>query len=110
MKKIFLSLLILLFFPWNALAHSGGTNTEGCHTNRKTGEYHCHNKRKAIKQNKTTDAFSESSNKASTSGEAGSHIHNTRRIFQWVDEQGKVHYSNDINDLPDDAQKSQKSK
>lgn len=25
-----------------ALAHSGGLNAEGCHNNRKTGEYHCH--------------------------------------------------------------------
>lgn len=25
-----------------AIAHSGGLNSEGCHTNRKTGEYHCH--------------------------------------------------------------------
>jgi hypothetical protein len=25
-----------------ALAHPGGLNAQGCHTNRKTGEYHCH--------------------------------------------------------------------
>lgn len=25
-----------------ALAHSGGLDKNGCHTNRKTGEYHCH--------------------------------------------------------------------
>lgn len=24
------------------LAHSGGLNGEGCHTNRRTGDYHCH--------------------------------------------------------------------
>lgn len=24
-------------------AHSGRTNSSGCHTNRKTGDYHCHN-------------------------------------------------------------------
>ncbi|WP_228127314.1 YHYH domain-containing protein [Acinetobacter schindleri] len=23
-------------------AHSGGTNSQGCHTNSKTGDYHCH--------------------------------------------------------------------
>jgi hypothetical protein len=23
-------------------AHSGGLNAEGCHHNRKTGDYHCH--------------------------------------------------------------------
>lgn len=26
----------------HALAHPGGLNADGCHTNRKTGEYHCH--------------------------------------------------------------------
>jgi hypothetical protein len=25
-----------------ASAHPGGLNADGCHTNRKTGEYHCH--------------------------------------------------------------------
>jgi Excalibur calcium-binding domain len=25
-----------------AQAHPGGLNAEGCHNNRKTGEYHCH--------------------------------------------------------------------
>ena len=27
--------------------HGGGLNAEGCHTNRKTGEYHCHRSEKA---------------------------------------------------------------
>ncbi|WP_428417916.1 YHYH domain-containing protein [Methylibium sp.] len=26
----------------SAHAHGGGLNAEGCHTNRKTGDYHCH--------------------------------------------------------------------
>ena len=25
-----------------AVAHPGGLNSEGCHNNRKTGDYHCH--------------------------------------------------------------------
>lgn len=25
------------------ISHSGGTNSDGCHTNHKTGDYHCHN-------------------------------------------------------------------
>ena len=25
-----------------ALAHGGGLNAEGCHNNRKTGDFHCH--------------------------------------------------------------------
>ncbi|MBC6982905.1 excalibur calcium-binding domain-containing protein [Caulobacter sp. 17J80-11] len=27
-----------------AVAHPGGLNSEGCHHNRKTGDYHCHRK------------------------------------------------------------------
>lgn len=32
----------LLLLPPLALAHGGGLNAEGCHNNRKTGDYHCH--------------------------------------------------------------------
>ncbi|WP_225210074.1 YHYH domain-containing protein [Xanthomonas bonasiae] len=34
--------LITLLVPALALAHPGGLNAEGCHNNRKTGDYHCH--------------------------------------------------------------------
>lgn len=37
-----LLLASLLAVPSVALAHSGGLNAEGCHNNRKTGDYHCH--------------------------------------------------------------------
>jgi hypothetical protein len=30
-----------------AQAHPGGLNKEGCHNNRKTGDYHCHGARSA---------------------------------------------------------------
>ena len=33
---------VLLLLPVAALAHGGGLNAEGCHNNRKTGDYHCH--------------------------------------------------------------------
>ncbi|NMQ29316.1 YHYH domain-containing protein [Candidatus Accumulibacter phosphatis] len=26
----------------SAIAHSGGTDSKGCHTDHKTGGYHCH--------------------------------------------------------------------
>jgi hypothetical protein len=29
-------------FSSAAVAHGGGLNAEGCHHNRKTGDYHCH--------------------------------------------------------------------
>jgi hypothetical protein len=28
--------------PAQSSAHGGGLNAEGCHNNRKTGDYHCH--------------------------------------------------------------------
>jgi len=30
------------FLTFPASAHGGGLNSEGCHNNRKTGDYHCH--------------------------------------------------------------------
>jgi hypothetical protein len=32
----------LAFTAPAAFAHGGGLNASGCHTNHKTGEYHCH--------------------------------------------------------------------
>ena len=34
--------MLALALSANALAHPGGLDKQGCHTNRKTGEYHCH--------------------------------------------------------------------
>jgi hypothetical protein len=43
----------LLVLP-AAHAHSGGTNADGCHNNRRTGEYHCHGGRAAPPKRETT--------------------------------------------------------
>ena len=41
--KFFLGILLLgLLFSWNAQAHSGGTNSEGCHNQKSNNTYHCH--------------------------------------------------------------------
>ncbi|MDO5089358.1 MAG: excalibur calcium-binding domain-containing protein [Leptotrichiaceae bacterium] len=42
MKRIIL--LSIVVFSLNATSHPGRTDSAGCHTNRKTGEYHCHGK------------------------------------------------------------------
>ena len=34
--------LMLLASPTDVPAHPGGLDKHGCHTNRSTGEYHCH--------------------------------------------------------------------
>ena len=41
-------------------AHGGRTNSEGCHTNRKTGEYHCHGQKKKSTTNKSNYTSSSS--------------------------------------------------
>lgn len=44
MKNAMLIAVFAAFFtvPSPALAHGGGLDANGCHTNRKTGDYHCH--------------------------------------------------------------------
>ncbi len=48
---IVLTLIILL--PSIADAHSGRTDASGCHNNRKTGDYHCHNDGRSTIPNKS---------------------------------------------------------
>lgn len=36
---------LFYFFSISAFPHGGGLNSEGCHNNRKTGDYHCHRKK-----------------------------------------------------------------
>ncbi|HEN8704371.1 MULTISPECIES: YHYH domain-containing protein [Pseudomonadaceae] len=33
---------VIALFSDAAIAHSGGTDSKGCHANHSTGEYHCH--------------------------------------------------------------------
>lgn len=57
-----------------AISHGGGLNAEGCHTNRKTGDYHCHRGGSVAKSPAaaTTPAASAlSRQRAAPSGEAG---------------------------------------
>lgn len=42
MRAIVLIGWMLSIVPAAAFGHSGGLNAEGCHSNRKTGDYHCH--------------------------------------------------------------------
>jgi hypothetical protein len=36
------SLLLTMLLSTCSWAHGGGLDANGCHTNRKTGDYHCH--------------------------------------------------------------------
>lgn len=42
-----MALIALSVSYTNVFAHGGGLNKEGCHNNRKTGDYHCHRGPKA---------------------------------------------------------------
>lgn len=42
MKKFFVAILVVLGLAGIAMAHSGGTDSKGCHHDTKTGGYHCH--------------------------------------------------------------------
>ena len=42
MKRYIAALLISAFSIGTAVAHSGGTNSQGCHNDHKNGTYHCH--------------------------------------------------------------------
>lgn len=47
----------VILLPANlAIAHSGGLNAEGCHNNRKTGDYHCHRAGGGSKQSRRPQA------------------------------------------------------
>jgi len=67
--KIKHTILLTLFGLISALSaqpvfsHSGGTDSNGCHTNRKTGQYHCHNKKPKIKAQRQKPSTSANSQK-----------------------------------------------
>jgi len=58
----------------SVLAHSGGTDANGCHTNKKTGEYHCHNK--PFAKEAKTDAKTSARSTARGASECSANIYN----------------------------------
>jgi hypothetical protein len=44
----------------SALAHSGGTDSKGCHRNHKTGDYHCH-RAQPTQSRQTSNSYSAAS-------------------------------------------------
>jgi len=107
MIKIIYFIFIAVFFPFDAWGHSGGTNAEGCHTNRKTGETHCHNKKLKSSQIQKTKPISENRNRGIASTGKLPGAQNKNRIFQWVDAEGEVHYSSNVDDPPVNAKESE---
>ena len=102
MKKIIL--LLIVVFALNTISHPGRTNSAGCHTNRKTGEYHCHGKTSSISSSsksgsRTTKKKSTSSKKVTTTKKTNSKIKGTGAVseelyFKDCDEAKKRGYWN----------------
>jgi hypothetical protein len=46
-RTALLALLLCVASP-TTTPHSGGTNADGCHTNHRTGDYHCHNSKAPV--------------------------------------------------------------
>ena len=59
--------IILFAAPSTIFAHSGRTNAEGCHNNRKSGDYHCHHSPRSL--NRYKNKSGESSSQTESSGE-----------------------------------------
>jgi hypothetical protein len=56
----------------SALAHPGRTDANGCHTNRRTGEYHCHG---GGSGGSSSSGSSASPRSSSPNGSSGSYVH-----------------------------------
>lgn len=62
----------LICLPALAFAHGGGLNAEGCHNNRKTGDYHCHGGQGARPGQSKDSASGASTSKTVPPGNGGS--------------------------------------
>ena len=61
MKLILSAIVIFLFTSiGNINGHSGGTNKDGCHNNRKTGGYHCHGSKTAPQRTQQRQGYDRS--------------------------------------------------
>jgi endonuclease YncB( thermonuclease family) len=58
--KLLVYFLILLVLPTTVSAHGGGLNKEGCHSNHKTGDYHCHRGPKNTSAKRSPSSLQES--------------------------------------------------
>lgn len=61
MKKLVGILFVISILGF---AHPGRTDSNGCHTNRKTGQYHCHGKKSS--KNSSSKKSSETTKKKSS--------------------------------------------
>lgn len=53
---LFFLLFLLVFLPANSQAHPGKLDANGCHTEKRSGEYHCHEQPQSDSRNKKTES------------------------------------------------------
>ena len=71
---------VVLLSGW-ALSHGGGLDQNGGHTNKKTGEYHCHSDACFATQQKSQDALEE----AIDEGRSFSYVYDRKTWAHWSD-------------------------
>ena len=81
-RLLILSLFVVI--PVGAFAHSGRTNSEGCHNNTKTGGYHCHNS-----EDKSTDNIEvkKAKTEARAVARSGARDYNCSDFVSWEEAQ-----------------------
>ena len=76
-----------LFVSFNSFAHSGRTNSAGCHNVTKTGGYHCHNS--GSSSSGSSSSGSSSSSSVTTSTENSQSLENNQKdyIIEIIDQE-----------------------
>jgi len=68
---LLLACLALPLAPTGALAHGGGLDASGCHTNRKIKDYHCHELEDVARKSKRSSTLEEEINELARLKENG---------------------------------------
>lgn len=94
-RRIIIIFVFMLTTP--VFSHGGRTNSEGCHNQTSTGEYHCHRKKaEALEQNKIIRNESFYNNLLASSLNAQSE---TRYNYQWDNGNSYVRVDVETNDF-----------
>lgn len=72
--RVLLVTVICSMAPGIVHAHSGGLNKDGCHTNRSTGDYHCHRGTPSPAQRSSFNAVPPSAHTAPTRSGGGNRV------------------------------------
>jgi len=107
-KILVIILVVALLLPVSVSAHSGRTDSNGCHTNKKTGDYHCHGAKTTKAQVKTTaKTKAKATTKSKTQVYCSSNLYNcadfsSQKAAQVVYEACLKQVGRDVHDLDRD--------